>query len=159
MAVFYSFHFDRDAWRVQQIENMGVLEGQPILNAQDWEKVKAKGDAAIEEWIDENMTYKSALVVLIGAQTAGRRWVKYEIEKAWNDKRKLVGVHIHGLEGTDGRTDSKGANPFAAVKLTNGQTIADYVPVYDPAGNDSKAVYSTIRNNLKNWADNGYKPS
>lgn len=46
MAVFYSFHFDRDSWRVQQIENMGALDGQPILNAQDWEKVKARGEAA-----------------------------------------------------------------------------------------------------------------
>lgn len=63
------------------------------------------------------MAYKSAVVVLIGAQTAGRRWVKYEIEKAWNDKRKLVGVHIHGLAGTNGRTDSKGANPFVQIDI------------------------------------------
>lgn len=159
MAVFYSFHFDRDAWRVQQIENMGALEGQPILSSQDWEKVKVQGDAAIQKWINDNMAYKSAVVVLIWAQTAGRRWVKYEIKKAWNDKRKLVGVHIHGLEGTDGRTDSKGANPFAAVTLTNGLTAANYVPVYDPTGSDSRTVYATIKNNLKNWADNGYKPS
>lgn len=27
MAVFYSFHYDRDHWRVQQIMNMGALEG------------------------------------------------------------------------------------------------------------------------------------
>ena len=47
-SVFYSFHYDRDAWRVQQIIQMGALEGQPILNAQQWEEVKRKGDAAIE---------------------------------------------------------------------------------------------------------------
>lgn len=43
MAVFFSFHYDRDAWRVQQILNMGALEGQTILNAQEWEAVKSKG--------------------------------------------------------------------------------------------------------------------
>ena len=47
-SVFYSFHYDRDAWRVQQIIQMGALEGQPILNAQQWEEVKRKGDAAIK---------------------------------------------------------------------------------------------------------------
>ena len=30
MAVFYSFHYDRDSWRVQQVMNMGKIEGQPL---------------------------------------------------------------------------------------------------------------------------------
>lgn len=54
-SVFYSFHYDRDAWRVQQIIRMGALEGQPILNAQEWEEVKRKGDAAIKKWIADQM--------------------------------------------------------------------------------------------------------
>ncbi len=159
MAVFYSFHFDRDAWRVQQIEQMGALEGQPILNSQDWEAVKSQGDKAIEDWISANMAYKTAVVVLIGAQTASRRWVTYEIRKAWNDKRKLVGVHIHGLKDKDGKTDNNGANPFAAIKLANGQSMSLYVPVHDPVGADSKAVYNTIENDISAWADAGYKRS
>lgn len=156
MAVYYSFHFKRDAWRVQQIEQMGVLEGQPILNSQDWEKVKAQGDDAIKKWINEKMANKTAVVVLIGAATASRRWVKHEIIKAWNDKRKLVGVHIHGLKDRAGNTDKKGANPFA-IQLDNGQSMASFVPVHDPAGADSKAVYNTISSNIKAWADGGYK--
>ena len=28
MAVFYSFHYSRDAWRVQRVVNMGALEGR-----------------------------------------------------------------------------------------------------------------------------------
>ncbi|GAA2524179.1 TIR-like protein DUF1863 [Rarobacter incanus] len=71
-SVFYSFHYDRDAWRVQQIIQMGALEGQPIFNAQQWEEVKRKGDAAIEKWIADQMAYKSAVVVVIGAQSASR---------------------------------------------------------------------------------------
>lgn len=47
-SVFYSFHYDNDAWRVQQIINMGALDGQTILNSQDWETVKRQGDAAIK---------------------------------------------------------------------------------------------------------------
>lgn len=34
MAVFYSFHYDLDYWRVQQIMQMGKVEGQTILNSQ-----------------------------------------------------------------------------------------------------------------------------
>ncbi len=89
-SVFYSFHYDRDAWRVQQIIQMGALEGQPILNAQQWEEVKRKGDAAIEKWIADQMAYKSAVVVLIGAQTASRPWVRHEIAYAWDNHKPLA---------------------------------------------------------------------
>lgn len=158
MAVFFSFHYDHDSWRVQQVIQMGALEGQPVLKPQEWEDAKKKA-GGIQKWIDEQMKYKTALVVLIGAETASRPWVKYEIEKAWNDKKRLVGVRIHGLEDSKGKTDTKGANPFEKVSLSNGKKASDYVPIYDPSGADSKAVYASISNNLKKWADDGYKPS
>jgi hypothetical protein len=159
VAVFYSFHYKRDAWRVQQVANMGALEGQTILNAQEWEKVENQGQKAIQNWIDSQMKYKTAVVVLIGAQTAGRAWVKYEIEKAWTEKRALVGVRIHGLADSTGKTDSSGGNPFEKVSLSNGRTVAAYVPVYDPAGATSQQVHSTIAANLQSWVANAYKPS
>lgn len=158
MAVFFSFHFDRDHWRVQQVLQMGALEGQPVLKPQEWEEAK-KQAGGIQKWIDEQMKYKTGLVVLIGSETASRPWVKYEIEKAWRDKKRIVGVRIHGLEDSSGKTDSKGADPFAAVSLSNGKKASDYVPVYDPSGADSKAVYATIKQNLETWAASGYKPS
>lgn len=157
MAVFYSFHYERDAWRVQQIANMGAVEGQPILNSQEWEKIKAKGGTAIEKWIDDQMKGKSAVVVLVGAQTAGRPWVKYEITKAWNEKRPLVGVRIHGLADSNGNSDTQGANPFANVKLKNGKTVADYVPLHQPSGGTSAEVYASIEANIKTWAKNAVK--
>jgi hypothetical protein len=45
---------------------MGAIEGQKILDSQDWESVKRRGRAAIEKWIDEQMRGKSAVVVLVG---------------------------------------------------------------------------------------------
>jgi hypothetical protein len=158
VAVFFSFHYDRDNWRVQQVINLGALEGQPLLTPQEWEEA-TKMAGGIQNWIDQRMRYKTALVVLIGAKTASRPWVKYEIEKAWNDKKRLVGVRIHGLADITGRTDSEGANPFDKVPLTNGKKASHYVPVHDPWGANSKAVYASINNNLKSWVDSGYKPS
>lgn len=158
MAVFYSFHYGRDAWRVQQVVNMGALEGQPILNAQDWENIKRGGDQAIRDWIAEQMKYKTAVVVLVGAQTDGRRWVKHEITKAWNDKRPLIGLRIHGgLADSGGNRDSAGGNPFAQVKFESGGSIADYVPLYSPSGATSPAVYTSIKNNIAGWVANAYK--
>lgn len=157
-TVFYSFHYANDAWRVQQVTNMGSLEGQTILNSQDWEAVKQQGDAAIEKWIDEQMAYKKAVVVLIGSGTANRRWVQHEIVKAWNAKKPLVGIRIHGLADSSGDTASAGANPFAKVTLKDG-TVADYVPVYTPSGSISKDVHADIAANITYWVDSAYARS
>ena len=45
-SVFYSFHYDRDVHRVQLVRNINALEGQPVLNAQEWEKVRQGGQAS-----------------------------------------------------------------------------------------------------------------
>lgn len=154
MAVFYSFHYDNDVTRVQQVLNMGVLEGQPLLNHQDWEAVKLQGDDAVEDWIDQQMKYKSAIIVLIGRYTASRRWVQYEIRRAWDLKRPLLGIRINGLANLQGRVDSPGDDPFAS--LNTWQTI----PIFDPTirtfqGIDSSQTYRNLAANLKTWAERG----
>lgn len=158
-TVFYSFHYDNDAWRVQQIINMGAVEGQPLLNSQDWEEVKKEGNAAIKKWIDDKMAYKKAVVVLIGSKTADRRWVDYEIRKAWNAKKPLIGIRIHGLADSAGNTDSAGADPFAKVALRDGTKISDYVKVITPFGSTSKEVHADIKANLATWVDHAYARS
>ena len=152
-TVFYSFHYARDSWRVQQIINLGALDGQPVLNSQDWEAVKRQGDAAIEKWIAEQMSRKRALVVLVGAETAARRWVLYEIQKAWADNKPIVGVRIHGLADTSGSVDSAGANPFASIQVEGGGTLANYLTLHTPAGTTSKDVYASIAANIGDWVD------
>lgn len=157
-SVFYSFHYARDAWRIQQIINMGALEGQTILNPQKWEEIKRRGAAAIERWIAEQMAYKSAVVVLVGAETAKRPWVQHEIAYAWNRRKPLVGIRINGLADRDGRTDAAGANPFSKVSLNGGGTVGDHVPLKTPKGATSRDVYADIERNLRTWVDDAYKP-
>lgn len=148
MAVYFSFHYKRDSWRVQQVLRMGALEGQPLLSGQAWEQVKRQGRATIEKWIADQMLYKTAVVVLVGAETASRPWVQYEIAKAWDDKRPLVGVRINGLADSNGYTDPAGDNPFEKVTLKNGGTTASYVPLFTPSGSTSQQVHASIAANL-----------
>ena len=152
--VFYSFHFDNDAWRAAQVRNMGVTEHDEPVSDNAWENVKRGGDAAIQRWIDGQMSSRSCVVVLIGAHTASRKWVDYEIRKAWNDKKGIVGIHIHRLLNQDSQTGAKGANPFANVRLQNGRTLDQYVAAHDPPYVNSRDVYAYIRNNLEAWGEN-----
>jgi hypothetical protein len=150
-TVFYSFHYDRDVHRVQLVRNINALEGQPLLNSQDWEEVREQGKKAIENWINEQMSYKKAVIVLVGRETAGREWVNYEIERAWEIKKPLLGVRIHGLSSF-GTVDSPGASPF---------NKAAGIPLFDPTakdylGNiDSKKTYNNLAANLESWSSCG----
>ena len=150
--VFYSFHYDHDSWRVSQVRNMGVVEGQPILSSNEWEDVKKGGDAAIRAWIDEQMKGKSCVVVLIGRHTAGRKWVSYEIEKGWTAGKGVVGVYIHNLEDQSGKQDSKGENPLASVTV-DGTKLSVVAKTYDPPYQISTNVYKHIKENLESWVD------
>ncbi|WP_029211707.1 TIR domain-containing protein [Arsenicicoccus bolidensis] len=161
---FVSFHYQRDHWRVQQILRMGALDQQTELPAQKWEEVKKQGDHAIHAWIDEEMKYKQAVIVLIGNQTASRKFVKYEISRAWSIKKPLLGIRIHGLKDAQQHVDRPGADPFASFGFSDStKTYADYVPVYDPADYTGKYsptssdIYAAIKQNIATWAAGGYK--
>lgn len=150
MAVFYSFHYAKDNWRVQQVRNIGALENEGSVAAQEWESVRRSSTAAIENWIHQQMSYKRAVVVLIGSETASRAWVQYEIRRAWELKKPLLGIRIHGLKDKTGHTSSPGENPFPMLGYSQ-------VPVFDPSGHDSLAIYADIKRNLSTWITQGYK--
>lgn len=148
--VYWSFYYTDDLSRIQQVINMGVVEGQAILTGQKWEEVEKGGDTAIKNWISNEMKGKTCLVVLVGTNTSKRPWVNYEIIKAWNDKLGVVGVHIHGLRDLNSQsTSTKGASPFNGITIGGTTPMGNIVTLYDPPGINSKAVYGSINDNLE----------
>jgi len=149
---FYSFHYNPDNWRASQVRNMGVIEGNQLASSNRWEEIKRLGDPAIKSWISANQKGKSIVIVLIGAKTAERKWVKYEIEKGWNDGRALLGIHIHNLLDRYGNKSSKGRNPFENFKVGT-RKLSSIVTAYDPPFSTSKNVYKYIAENLADWIE------
>lgn len=144
------------------MRNMGVVEGNEPVSDNDWEQITRGGDEAIKRWIDEQMRYRSCIVVLIGSQTAGRKWINYEIKKGWEDRKGVVGVYIHNLEDKDSKQTRKGENPFDYVQV---ETLSQWfrvptrvrlskiVRAHDPPFTDSKKVYDYIKEHLAEWVE------
>jgi len=151
--VFFSFQYEPDNWRVSTVRNIGAIEGNKACSDNDWETVTGGGDGAIRRWINDQMHGRSTTVVLIGANTADRKWINYEIAKTWDDYKALVGIHIHNLKDRDGEKSRKGRNPFDYVSLDNGKKLSEIVKVYDPPYTDSKAVYNFIADNIEDWIE------
>jgi hypothetical protein len=153
---FLSFYYDEDNWRVSQIKNMGAIEEQPILSANKWEEIAKKGDDAIKEWIDNNMRGKECLVVLVGTNTTGRRWVKYEIKRACEKGLGVLGIYIHNLKDANGNQSTKGTDPFQGLSV-DGKSITSYAKMYDPPYSTSTYVYDHIKENITTWVEAAIK--
>lgn len=137
---FFSFHYERDVWRSSNVRNSGQLSSsdRTWIEASIWEDTKPNGPAAIQRLIDGALTNTTVTAVLIGAQTASRQWVQYEIEKSIERGNGLFGIYIHNVKDSNGNTDLKGTNP-----------LPYNYPTYDWV-NDSG--YS----NLGTWVDRAY---
>lgn len=149
---FYSFHYIPDNWRASQIRNMGVIEGNRPASDNEWEEITGGGDSKIQKWIDEQLKGKSIAIVLIGSKTAGRKWIKYEIEKAWKDRKGVLGIFVHKLKDKDGNQSTKGRNPFNDFTI-DGKLMSSIVKAYDPLYLTSKYVYDHIKKNLGDWIE------
>jgi hypothetical protein len=117
--VFFSFHYERDLWRVNVVRNSGMVEGVSAAGFHDqslWEETKRRGDEAVKKLIDDGLSGTSVTVVLIGAETANRKYVSYEIEKSSAGGSGLLGIRIHNVKDRDGRTDFAGPVPAALAK-------------------------------------------
>lgn len=162
--VFFSFHFDNDVWRVGQVRNIGTVEGQQIFSDNGWEKVRLRSDSAIKDWIEQELNMRSCVVVLIGSETASRKWVQYEIEQAWKKGKGIVGIYINKLKNRQGEQDVKGSNPFNQFcidktfnYIVNHKTPADANEInlgevcktFDSAYYVSENVYNDIKEHIE----------
>ena len=148
---FYSFHYKPDNWRASMVRNIGAIEGNKPAPDNDWETITKGGDAAIKRWIAGQLKGRSCTVVLVGTNTAGRKWINYEIIKSWDDDMGVVGIHIHGLKNSDGKISTKGSNPFASIGYGNtGKKLSSIVECYHPSGSNSQERYDWIKKHLAN---------
>jgi len=137
--VFFSFHYERDIWRANVVRNSWVTEEDRedagFWDASLWEETKREGDEAIRRMIDEGLSNTSVTVVLIGAETASREWVTYEIKTSYEKGNGLLGIRIHNIRDQDGNRDVPGRNPLEDLYIEDDNGIRTYLsdmyPTYD----------------------------
>jgi len=125
--VFFSFHYQRDIVRVNQIRNLPEIIDQAAAGFKDsslWEEAKKKSDDAVKKLIDDGLLGSSVTVVCIGNKTAGRKFINYEIQKSIDRGNGIIGVQIHHLKNFAGEVDTAGDTPALLTK--NGYKIYKY---------------------------------
>lgn len=149
--VFYSFHFKEDDWRVNKIRGFGFFEYDNSLS-DDYLTEMNNDDEKIKNWIDNQIKNKDCTIVMIGENTANRKWINYEIEKTFNTGKALFGIRIHNITDENNNKANKGDNPFDFVYF-NGKKLSNYIKIYEPKGEDNKSILDDINHNLERLVD------
>lgn len=149
--VFFSYHYKNDICRVDQVRASWLARrDQPCPIFQDGslaEKVATRDEHRLKAMIDHALTATSVTVVLIGTETAYRKYVLYEIEKSILLGHGLLGVYIHQLRDATGRTALRGPNPLDKLNCP-GTTwaLSQQFETYDWVDDDGPA-------NLGHWIE------
>lgn len=162
-SVFFSFHYQRDIWRVNIVRNHFVTRGgyneSGYRDHSLWEEAKKEGELALKRLINKGLQDTSVTVVLIGAETAQRRWVNYEIEKSHERGNGMLGIYIHNIANLEKQKDYRGANPFdnftiekksEFVFLSGIKPMSAIYPTYDWVADNGY-------NNFSTWVENAAK--
>lgn len=154
--VFFSFHYSRDVRRIVQVRNSWVMrpegEAQPFYDKAEFEEAKRRA-GGIEQWIEDQLKGTSVTVVLFGAETYERRWVRHEIKRSYELKKGLLAIDIHKVKDPKHGADTPGANPLDYWKIErNGRKVplSSIYQTYDWIGDNGY-------NNIATWIENAAK--
>lgn len=142
--VFFSFHYDRDVRRVVQVRKSWVVrpggEAQPFYDKAEFEKAKRRA-GGIEQWIEDQLKGTSVTVVLFGAETYNREWVRHEIKRSYELEKGMLAIDIHNVKDPQLGTDIQGQNPLEYWSVERNGSKVSFASLY--------RTYDWVR-------DNGY---
>jgi hypothetical protein len=121
--VYFAFHYqDVIDFRVNVVRNHWLTkpdrEAAGFFDASLWEEASKKGDVALKRLINAGLEGTSTTCILIGSQTYGRPWVRYEILKSFKRGNAIFAIHINSITGKDKLTKRLGSNPLLHVGVT-----------------------------------------
>ena len=150
--VFFSFHYDRDVRRVVQVRNSWVVrpgdDAQPFYDKAEFEEAKKRA-GGIEKWIEDQLNNTSVTVVLFGAETYERDWVRHEIKRSHELKKGILAIDIHNVKDPQKGADIQGKNPLEYWQIEqNGRKVplSQVYKTYDWVRDDGYK-------NMPNWIE------
>lgn len=179
--VFFSFHYYKDVQRSEVVKKSQFLRDKELAGFFDssaMEEAKKKDADSLRRFLKKEMENSSVVCVLVGEETANRRWVRFEILQGLMDARGIVGVRVHSIAGFDRKTTKAGPDPFDllgvyrkanSVYVVQRSAVGEkwtyttdfeqkvlpkwpYAAVLPPEGTTALSKYFT----LHQWADDGH---
>ncbi|QIO68163.1 TIR domain-containing protein [Rhizobium leguminosarum] len=147
--VFFSFHYERDVRRIQQVRQSWVIRehgaAPPFYDKAEFEDAKARV-GGIEKWIEAQLSGCSVTAVLFGRETYDRPWVKHEIKRSYQLRMGILAIDIHSVRDPLTGTDQQGRNPLEHWSTPDGTSFTSKYRTYDWVRDDGY-------NNIGAWIE------
>ena len=107
--VFFSFHYQAVIdFRANVVRQHWLTkpdrEASGFFDASIWGNAELSGDVGIKRVINTGLEGTTVTCVLIGSETYGRKWVRYEILKSFKRGNSILAVNINSIKGRDQQT-------------------------------------------------------
>jgi hypothetical protein len=112
---FFSFHYKPDVTRAQVVKKSQTVkdhEDTGFFDSSAFEEAQRKDPDSLKDFLRKEMEGSSVVCALVGAETALRRWVRFEIMQGIWDGRGIFGIRIHTIADFNRKTALAGPNPF-----------------------------------------------
>lgn len=113
---FFSFHFEPDNQRAEVVQQSWLTkedrQAAGFFDGSAFETKKRTSKDALKEFLTEQLKGTSVTCVLVGAETALRPWVRYELIRSFYRGNGLLAVRVHGIRDWSKQYAAAGANPF-----------------------------------------------
>jgi hypothetical protein len=119
--IFFSFSYeDVQNFKVNVVRNSWLLNNRidTFIDGSIWETQKTKNPDVIKELIDDGMHGTSVTAILIGENTANRRWVNYELIKSFERGNGILAININRIRGKNQYISAKGQNPLERLAFS-----------------------------------------
>jgi len=116
---FFSFHYQADVTRANVVKNSWVTrdrEDSGFFDSSAFERAQRTDEASLKAFLNNAMDGSSVVCVLVGNQTAARRWVRYEIQRGIWESKGIVGVRVHTIADLRSQAPTvAGPNPLDMI--------------------------------------------
>lgn len=124
-SYIFLFHYKPDVTRAWVVRNswvtklvQGERDDAGFFDSSVFEAAQRESDEALQRFLREGLKNTTVTCVLVGSETALRRWVRYEIFQSFMRGNGLLAVRVHSIPGFNKLTGAEGFNPFSSVAFT-----------------------------------------
>jgi hypothetical protein len=97
-------HYGKDDVHVQSLKNRLRDQGNEVRNfsvdSTNHKDGRIPTKEVVERLLKMRIKWSSTLICLIGRKTHTRDWVDFEIEEAYKQGKRIVGIYAHGSKAT-----------------------------------------------------------
>jgi hypothetical protein len=97
-------HYCKDDEHVQSLKKRFKQQGNEVRNfsvdSTNHKDGRVPRREVVERLLKMRIKWSSTLICLIGPKTHTREWVDFELDEAYNQGKRIIGVYTHGSKET-----------------------------------------------------------